>query len=193
MYETYLAALTSGDEALAEQAAGSLTTLPQEQLHAAYEALRAMVDDPEPERRWWAVRALSEIPLHEVPSILAKKLTDTDPEVRQCAALGLRLHPDAAALPVLLELLEADDPILSLLAGEALVVLGSASVPGLLDRLESGSQKGRLMAMRALAEISDPRAVPALFAALDDESMLIEYWANEGLQRMGIGMTFFKP
>ena len=93
MYETYLAALTSGDEALAEQAAGSLTTLPQEQLHAAYEALRAMVDDPEPERRWWAVRALSEIPLREVPSILAKKLTDTDPEVRQCAALGLRLHP----------------------------------------------------------------------------------------------------
>jgi HEAT repeat protein len=193
MFEPYLAALTGGDEALREQAAISLGSLPQDQLESVFAALLAMLDDSEPDRRWWALRALSEIPLGEVPSLLVNMLADPNPEVRQCAALGLRLRPDLAGLPMLIELLENSDPILARLAGEALAALGSPAVPGLLDRLEYGSQKARLIAIRALAEISDTRAVPALFEALDDESMLIEYWANEGLQRMGIGMTFFRP
>ena len=29
--------------------------------------------------------------------------------------------------------------------------------------------------------------------ALDDSSALIEYWAGEGLEKMGVGMVFYKP
>jgi HEAT repeat protein len=48
-------------------------------------------------------------------------------------------------------------------------------------------------AMRALALIGDQRSIPLLFEALDSDSMLMEYWANEGLERMGVGMIFYKP
>jgi NADPH-dependent ferric siderophore reductase len=47
--------------------------------------------------------------------------------------------------------------------------------------------------MRVLALVGDKSSIPALFEALDSDSMLIEYWANEGLERMGVGMVFFKP
>jgi HEAT repeat protein len=46
---------------------------------------------------------------------------------------------------------------------------------------------------RILALIGDTRAVPTLFHALDDDSALIRHWVDEGLERMGIGMAFFKP
>jgi hypothetical protein len=32
-----------------------------------------------------------------------------------------------------------------------------------------------------------------MFAALNEDSALIEYWANEGLDRMGVGMKLFAP
>jgi HEAT repeat protein len=51
----------------------------------------------------------------------------------------------------------------------------------------------RLEAVRALAYIGDKRSIPQLFQALDEDSAMLEYWANEGLQKMGIGMMFYKP
>jgi hypothetical protein len=32
-----------------------------------------------------------------------------------------------------------------------------------------------------------------LFEELDDSSALIEYWASEGLEKMGVGLVYFKP
>jgi len=79
------------------------------------------------------------------------------------------------------------------LAGDALVAVGSPAVPALLEVMLAGQHLARLEAARALAKIGDERAIPALFAALDGSSALIEYWANEGLERMGVGMVFYKP
>jgi HEAT repeat protein len=79
------------------------------------------------------------------------------------------------------------------LAGDALVAIGSPAVPALLEVLQAGVHPARLEAVRALARIGDERAIPALFTALDDSSALIEYWANEGLERMGVGMVFYRP
>jgi HEAT repeat protein len=59
--------------------------------------------------------------------------------------------------------------------------------------MQNGSQAARLKAVRALALLEDQRAIPILFQALDDESALVAHWADEGLQRMGVGMSFFKP
>ena len=72
-------------------------------------------------------------------------------------------------------------------------ISGAAAVPALLDLLETGLQAVRLETARTLAMIGDTRAIPALFNALDEDSALMEYWANEGLERMGVGMAFFKP
>jgi HEAT repeat protein len=59
--------------------------------------------------------------------------------------------------------------------------------------MEEGPYLARLEAARSLARIADPRAIPALFDTLDEDSALIEYWANEAFEKMGVGMAFFKP
>ena len=193
MLKRYLRALTSGDDSLAEWAAAGIGLLPEEQHAAAVSALQALLEDPAEDRRWWALRALSEIQADNVPPLLITALQDPSPEVRQCAALALRMQRAVQALPALLEALQDPDPLTALLAAEALAALGEPAVAPLLELVTHSPQAVRLLAIRALAEIRDPQTIPALFAALDDESMLIEYWANEGLERLGVGMAFFKP
>ena len=41
--------------------------------------------------------------------------------------------------------------------------------------------------------IGDTRAIPELYKMLDSDSALLEYWASDGLERMGVGMVFFAP
>ena len=45
--------------------------------------------------------------------------------------------------------------------------------------------------MRALAEIGDPDAIGALFKVFQEEAGMMQHWAEQGLERMGIGMVFF--
>ena len=184
-----LAELTCGDDERAEAAIPALAA----QGEAVVEALRALGSDASPDNRWWAVRALAEIPGRQVPGLLLKALGDEDIAVRQCAALGLRRQPHEVAVPALISALKNPDHLLSNLAGDALVAIGEPAVPALLEVMQQGDQPARLVAVRALAMTGDHRSIPALFEALNEESMLIEYWATEGLERMGVGMTFFKP
>ncbi len=90
-------------------------------------------------------------------------------------------------------MLADEDALTRRLAGDALVAIGSQIVPQLLDVMQNGEHVARLEATRALAKIGDECAIPALFEALDDGSALIEYWASEGLEKMGVGMVFYKP
>jgi len=71
--------------------------------------------------------------------------------------------------------------------------MGSEAVLPLLEALQRGDSPVRVEAVRALAKIGDQRAISALFEALDEGSALIEYWASEGLDKMGVGMVYFKP
>lgn len=184
-----MADLISGDERRAEAAAHDLTglgeraLLPIKQLYGSLDA----------DERWWALRAAAEIQSEDSKSLLLAGLSDEDQAVRCCAALGLRLQPAAEAVPELMELLETSNRLLARLAGDALASVGEKAVPGLLAVMENGPQYARIEATRALAIIGDQRAIPILFNALDEDSALVEYWANEGLERMGIGMVFYKP
>lgn len=181
--------LTSGDDERAESAARRLA----EYGEAALPALRSLLAAPQAETRWWAIRTLAEIPGGWAAPWSIEALEDPDVAVRQCAALGISRQPDDQAVPALVEAMSSDDALLARLAANALASIGGAAVPALLDLLENASQPVRLEAARALAMIGDTRAIPALFNALDGESALLEYWANEGLERMGVGMMFFKP
>ena len=93
----------------------------------------------------------------------------------------------------LVEAISDGDPLLASLAADALVAIGGPAVPYLLEVMGNGSHSARLHAVRALALIGDDRAIPALFAALDQYSAVMQYWAEQGLERMGVGMVFFKP
>jgi HEAT repeat protein len=171
----------------------TIAALPAEQRAAALAALEAALNSPKIDHRWWALRALAALPAEQVPGLLTGALQDVDASVRQCAALGLRLHPHPDAVPSLIERLQDADYLCAELAADALVQIGQTAVPALLDVLADGAPRPRLHATRALAQIGDTRAIPALFRVLDEDSALLEYWAAEGLERMGVGMVFFGP
>jgi HEAT repeat protein len=191
--DSYLNDLASGDDLRAEAAAQRLALLPPKEAGEAAAALENLLSSSETDRRWWAARALAILPHPRAPEMLVSALSDPAAAVRQCAALGLRLRPHEAAVQPLVAALSDDDHLVAELACDALASIGEAAVPALLQVLQAGSRPARLEAVRALAAIGDPRAIPALFAALDEDSALMEYWANEGLERMGVGFLFFKP
>jgi HEAT repeat protein len=187
--KTLLSTLLCGKDEQAETAAQQIATYGA----AAIPALKELLVSADPDTRWWALRVLAEIEDPQVLPLLQSSLHDPDPAVRQCAALALRQHPSPQVVPDLIDCLAASDRLLAHLAAEALIAAGPEAVPALLETMQNGSQAARLKAVRALALLEDQRAIPILFQALDDESALVAHWADEGLQRMGVGMSFFKP
>jgi HEAT repeat protein len=181
--------LTSGDDCRAEAAARKLA----QDGPAGLPTLRELLKSSNVEARWWATWALASFAHREAGSLLQSQLKDPDSTVRQCAALALREQPYIDAIPNLIDLLEEQDPILARLAAAALIAAGREAVPALLEVLQNGSQKARLEAIRSLANIGDERAIPALYSAYQESSAMMEYWANEGLEKLGVGIVLFNP
>jgi len=183
-----LADLTSGDETRAENAVPGLVLLGDD----AFPSLRDLLNSEDADQRWWALRVLAQAP-HARAEWLLPFLNDSVPEVRQAAALGLGGHPEEMAIEPLIQALSDPDSMVSSLAGNALVVIGKPAIPSLLEFPEDAPQMARINAVRALAEIVDHRAIPALMAALEDASVMIQHWAEEGLERLGLNMVYLKP
>jgi HEAT repeat protein len=155
--------------------------------------IEKIVDHPDAEVRWWATRALASLDQADAGKLLVNKLRDADLAVRHCAALALSHRPVESAVPELIDALKDDDSLLKRLAAEALVKIGNEATLPLVEALESGDQATQLEVARALALIGDTRAVPALFKLAESDSVVLQHWASEGLEKMGIGMAFFTP
>lgn len=184
-----LADLISGDDTRAEAALHQLAALG----NAAIPALHDLTASPNPDNRWWAVSTLAQMDAVDVDMLLAA-LADDSVEVQQSAALGLTKHPHPKAVPALLNLLPSPNSILRNLVMNALIALGKESTPALLDFLDSHPEpdSARISAIRALATIADTRAIPALMAASESDSALLQHWAEEGLQKLGLDMVYMK-
>lgn len=183
-----LAALTSGDDNAAEAAAVRLGALGPSILPE----LKQLVNSRDADTRWWAVRVLARM---EAPPIewLMRALEDAAPEIRQCAALALCHHPGQQAVMALAAHLADDDPMVAGLAANALTAIGSPATPALLEVLQGGAHPARIEAARALCEIRDPRAIPVFMKMLESESAMLHYWAETGLEKLGLGMVYLKP
>ncbi len=197
--ESILQELFSGDD---ERAEAAIPRLAAEADPALQAVLVERLNAPKAETRWWAARALAALPAgapaeaaesRNVAACLAIALHDPEASVRQCAALGLRSHPAPACIPALAAALADPDPLTARLAADALEAIGSPAVEALIAALQAGPQPVKLRAIRALAAIQDLRAIPALFEALSGDSALMEYWAELGLGRLGVGAAFFLP
>ena len=184
-----LADLTSGDDARAEAAIPALTVHGGE----AVKALTRALDTPVSDHRWWVIRALAEFDDPGARKALMDGLKDPDPAVRQCAALALQRNPTADAMLDLIDLLDSDDRLLSRLASDALASVGSAAVPALDQAARDDNPAVRIEAVRALANMEHPDAIGPLFKSIDDPSSMVCHHAEEGLDRLGIGMSFFSP
>ena len=187
--EPILEDLFSEDEQRSELAVSRLASFGE----CALAALKPRLSHPQADQRWWVVRALAVFPAPEATRLLIAAMDDPDLSVRHCAALALAGRSDQGAIAALASALSSPDRLLARLAANSLVVTGSAAVPVLLDLLEHNADPRRAEIFRALALIGDPRAIPALLNVTEDDSALTEYWVEEGLKRMGVGMVYFKP
>jgi HEAT repeat protein len=187
---TNLDDLFSGDDARAHAA---LDAIDATHLPALVDALASGDTDT----RWWAVRALAalaRLPDGRATHALLSAAADPDPEVRTAALFALGECRVPEAVTPLLFALGDRSLYIARIAADALIHIGGPAVPGLVRALEQdAAPQVRANAARALALIGDQSAIPALFHALDDDSMMVQHWAEEGLERMGVGQIYFKP
>ena len=180
--------LTSGVEARAEKSVSALIELGEEAIPALLDLTNSVNSDS----RWWALRTLAQSPLSRTEWLIPF-LNDPAPEVRQCAALGLAGRPDETATQPLIRALRDEDNLVCNLAANALIKIGKAAVPSLIEVANRASLSTRIHALRALAEIRDHRAIPVLMQVMEEDSALLQHWAKEGLERLGLDMVYIKP
>lgn len=180
--------LTSGNETRAENAVPALIALGED----ALPALRDLTQSSETDHRWWSLRVLAQSTYAQA-EWLVPFLNDPAREVRQCAALGLAIKPGETAVAPLVQALGDEDSMVSSLAVNALVKIGKPAVPALIEVVQSAPQSARIHALRALAEIRDHRAIPIMMKVMEENSVLLQHWAKEGLDRLGLDMVYIKP
>ncbi len=124
---------------------------------------------------------------------LIDALDDPSCEVREAAALALTAHPSQDAVPGLIRALGDTEGMLGTLAMNALTEIGEPAIPALLDAYQNAQPKAQIQIMRTLAEIRDHRAISLMLKATEDDSAMVNYWAKEGLERLGLNMVYIKP
>jgi HEAT repeat protein len=182
--------LTSGDDARAEKSIIQLIELG----NAAIQPLIDLTRSENADTRWWAVRALAVSP-HALTSHLIPLLSDSSSDVRAAAALAILNHPHEEAVDALVQTLYDKDSLTAGLAGNALTKIGKPSVPSLLKVMDEAETNIRIIAIRALVEIKDHRAIPTMMKCLnnENESAVIQYWAVQGLDKLGLDMVYINP
>lgn len=187
--QVFIDALDAGDDAKTEEAVTALTEVGD----AALPALQSLLTAPDPYRRWWGPRALTVIGTDAAIDLIIASLEDPDGDVRACAVVALsKLRPGKAIHPLVARL---SDPsaYVSRLAADALAQFGQPAVGALIEALQGGDTATRAGAARALCAIRPEEAIPALYEALDDPSAIVTHYAEEALEKMGVGIILFRP
>ena len=190
-FKSFLECVAAGDDARTEEAALVLGR----EGDAVVGPLRDLLTDADPDRRWWATRALSAVGTLAARGQLIAALADPDPDpnVRACAAQGLGEHRAGEAVTELVRCLADTSPLVSRIAADSLARIGGPAVPALIAALQAEESPVRAGAARGLSIIQPEEAIPALCAALDDPSAVVTYYAQEALERMGVGLVLFRP
>ena len=185
-----LAELTSGNDVRAEKAIPEIVAMGGSVISSLVE----LTHSPQADIRWWATRALA-ASAHTRTVDLIPLLGDSAADVRAAAALAISQHPHEDAVEALVNALGDDDSLTANLAGNALVKIGRSAVPTLLEVMKEPdvSSAIRIHIIRALAEIKDHRAIPLLMKCMSEDSAVLQYWAMEGLERLGLDMVYIKP
>jgi len=182
-----VAELIGGDETAAERAASQLA-----QRRGAQVDVLELLDSVDAEHRWWAVRCLAAMSAPR-PDWFTRALEDEEASVRAAAALALAAHPTASTAGPLVTALSDSENLVAVMAVHALSKIGEAAVPALVDAYPGAPPRGKIQIMRALAELGDPRSIRLMMAALEEDSAAVQYWAQEGLDRLGLTMVYLKP
>ena len=129
-----------------------------------------------------AVRALGGINDPRVVDPLIKALDDA--AVRDSAAIALGEIKDPRAVEPLIKILKAKDHSGGSSVAAALIKMGAPSVEPLAQALNDNDQVVRRLAVIALGEIKDPKAIGALTERLKDESPEVRQAAQEAIEKI---------
>jgi len=203
LVQALLEAVAAGDDEAAERAARACTgqawLLP---------ALRPLLADGDPDRRWWAVRVLALLDNEEAAPLLIERLHDANEAVRCAAALGLGELTSEGAVPALIASLADPSGWVRDSAGDALARIGAPALPALVAAMHSrdGMRVRATAALRKIVIADLHRlainqypplygpALAALFRALNDPNRLVRHSAHDALDRLGLLKTvFFRP
>jgi HEAT repeat protein len=184
----FLADLSSGEDGLAEKAVAKIIVMGQDGIPELLK-LRESKDD---DTRWWAYCALGQMQDADVNWFIPG-LEDSSSDVRESSAMALCHNPHPMATSHLIAALSDSDRMVATLAGNALIGIGKETTFELIKVMREGTPQAKIEAARALAEIKDTRAIPALMTALENESEMVKFWSNQGLENLGVGMVFFNP
>ncbi len=187
--QALLAELLCGNDERAEQAAQAIGALGG----VAFDLIHPLCKDAQADHRWWAARTLSQLRSEVATQALINLLADVDSDVRACAAFSLGEAQIEQAIEPLARLLADSSVFVSAMASDALARIGRLCVPILIERLRKGVGLERARAVKALLAILDSRSIPALIAALDDDSPVVQHYASEALTRLGVGTVLIKP
>lgn len=133
--------------------------------------------------RIYAQQLVEQLSAGEAVPVLLRYVDSSEKDVRKNAVyfLGFYDAPEHAAK--IMTLLDDEE-----LAGVAIRTLGKWKVSSASMRivpfLEDDEERRRIMAANALREIGDPRTVPALIEALDDEFFTVRRTAGRALESM---------
>ena len=118
------------------------------------------------------------------PAAVAARLQD--PDWRQRYAALDQMEPEAAALPVVIQALADDSPLVRRLATVYLGEIGSEAVlPHLYQALQDRSVAVRRAAGDCLSDLGDPRAGGPMQAALKDPTKLVSWRAARFFYEVG--------
>jgi len=181
-------AITQGNDEDTENAVKEIASLG----HGCLPAISELLHSNEVDHRWWGVRTLAQL-VDPPQELLIESLEDKAEEVRQCALLAICHHPLKTALQPVMKLMHAKDGMTANLAASALIAIGKDSIPDLLNELPGLNGYNRVEAFRTIANLEDQACIPILMKGLEEESIMVNYWSEEGLTRLGLDMVYMKP
>lgn len=185
-FEQFLNAIDAADDDAAEAHVTQLAAADEPAL------IELLSDAQNPDRRWWAVRALAVHGTEDSSFFLVTALDDPDDGVRAAAVLALAyLHarqPQAVhpMLNQMARLLADGQGVVRQAATDSLTMCGDDAVDVLAVTLETGHQGARTRAMMALRKIATFPAAKIMFQYLNDGNYLVHTYAYEGLDEMGL-------
>lgn len=184
--DQFQSAIAAGDDDAAEALVNQLTL-------ADEPALIELAQSTDPDRCWWALRALAAVgEENALPSVFGA-LGAADPVLRAVAAMSVaHLHqrvPQAVQplLPQVAQLLADDDGFVRQAAADGLAQCGDNAVPALATVIFQSKHEGaRTRAAGALRKIASMKAVGVLYRCLNDHNHLVHTYAYEALDEMGL-------
>lgn len=120
----------------------------------------------------------------EARATLHRQLTDRNATVREGAVRALGRVGDADSARLLLAQLRSPRAVAAGLTGDALIRIGPAAVPALIEAVHGTGGEHRALAVELLGLIRDRRAVATLSTALEDRSAAVRASAAAALGRV---------